>query len=75
MTQTKLDVRPVEPKDRFETIMGAYEGSRAGACSTSRSTTTPSACTTPCGHPRRGFVRLRVPERGPEVWRVEVLKR
>jgi uncharacterized protein (DUF2249 family) len=23
--RTRLDVRPVEPKDRFETIMGAYE--------------------------------------------------
>lgn len=26
-----LDVRPVEPKDRFEAIMGAYEGLPAGA--------------------------------------------
>ena len=29
-TQVDLDVRPVEPKDRFETIMGAFEALPAG---------------------------------------------
>ncbi|HSJ15285.1 MAG TPA: DUF2249 domain-containing protein [Longimicrobiales bacterium] len=29
-TNVALDVRPVEPKDRFERIMGAYEGLASG---------------------------------------------
>lgn len=29
-TQIHLDVRPVEPKDRFEKIMGAYESLEIG---------------------------------------------
>lgn len=30
MDRTDLDVRPVEPRHRFERIMGAYEGLREG---------------------------------------------
>jgi uncharacterized protein (DUF2249 family) len=31
VAHTRLDVRPVEPKDRFDLIMGTYEALPAGA--------------------------------------------
>jgi uncharacterized protein (DUF2249 family) len=74
-TRFELDVRPVQPKDRFQTIMGAYEALPAGAtldlvvdhdprCMyyTLKATRGADAFT---------FAYL---EDGPEVWRVEVTR-
>lgn len=74
-SRLELDVRPVEPKDRFDTIMGAYEALPAGTtlelvvdhdprCMyyTLRATH---------GSERFSFEYL---EDGPEVWRVEVTR-
>ena len=71
-----LDVRPVEPKHRFERIMGAYEGLAAS-----------EALELTVDHdPKCMYYTLRATqgeesfsfdylENGPEVWRVKVCKR
>lgn len=74
-TTLSLDVRPVEPKDRFECIMGAYDG------------LAPSETLelTVDHDPRCMYYTLRATqgeesfsfdylENGPEVWRVKVCK-
>jgi uncharacterized protein (DUF2249 family) len=74
--QTLLDVRPVEPKDRYETIMGAYDALDVGA-----------ALELTVDHdPQCMYYTLRATrgddaftfdylEQGPETWRVRVGKR
>ncbi|MFP5356596.1 MAG: DUF2249 domain-containing protein [Gemmatimonadota bacterium] len=77
MSETRhLDVRPVEPKDRFERIMGAYEGLADG-----------QALELTVDHdPKCMYYTLRATrgdeaftfdylEAGPETWRVVVRKR
>lgn len=77
MSETRhLDVRPVEPKDRFERIMGAYEGLADG-----------QAMELTVDHdPKCMYYTLRATrgdeaftfdylEAGPETWRVVVRKR
>jgi uncharacterized protein (DUF2249 family) len=71
----QLDVRPVEPKDRFDRIMGAYE-----------SLTTEQALELTVDHdPKCMYYALRATrgegafafdylENGPEMWRVRVQK-
>lgn len=70
-----LDVRPTEPKDRFETIMGAYHALQPG-----------STLELVVDHdPRCMYYTLQATEGddaflfeyledGPEVWRVEVTR-
>jgi uncharacterized protein (DUF2249 family) len=70
-----LDVRPTEPKDRFETIMGAYQSLLPG-----------STLELVVDHdPRCMYYTLQATEGdesftfdyledGPEVWRVEVTR-
>ncbi len=71
-----LDVRPVEPKDRFERIMGAYE--RLGADQTLELTVDHDpkcmyyTLRATRGDDAFGFEYL---EDGPERWRVHVTKR
>jgi uncharacterized protein (DUF2249 family) len=72
---TRLDVRPVEPKHRFETIMTAYEALRPGVI-----------LHLVVDHdPRCMYYTLRATrgeesftfdylEEGPEVWRVAVTR-
>lgn len=74
-TAVVLDVRPVEPKDRFEQIMGAYEGLAAG-----------DALLLIVDHdPKCMYYTLRATrgdacftfeylEEGPETWRVIVTR-
>lgn len=75
-TIRSLDVRPVEPKDRFECIMGAYDGLTAGE----------TLELTVDHDPRCMYYTLRATqgeesfafeylENGPEVWRVNVTRR
>ncbi|GMV09288.1 MAG TPA: DUF2249 domain-containing protein [Gemmatimonadaceae bacterium] len=77
MSEThRLDVRPVEPKDRFECIMGAYEGLVDGGVLE----------LTVDHDPKCMYYTLRATrgddaftfdylEEGPETWRVLVRKR
>ena len=76
MTRTELDVRPVEPKDRFAAIMGAYQALNPGGV----------LGLTVDHDPRCMYYTLQATEgddaftfayleSGPEVWRVEVVKR
>ena len=77
MTQVvELDVRPVEPKDRFERIMGAYEGLAPDQV----------LALTVDHDPRCMYYTLQATrgagaftfdylENGPETWRVMVRKR
>lgn len=74
--RTELDVRPVEPRDRLEAIMGAYDGLPPGG-----------TLDLVVDHdPRCMYYTLQATrgedtftfdylEQGPEVWRVEVAKR
>lgn len=73
--RTRLDIRPVEPKDRFDTIMATYESLEPGVTMelvvdhdplcmyyTLKATRPPD---------NFGFEYL---EEGPDVWRVEVTR-
>lgn len=74
-TRTGLDVRPVEPRDRLEAIMGAYEALAPGG----------TLELTVDHDPRCMYYTLRATrgedafsfeylEEGPETWRVEVTR-
>ncbi|HET7275081.1 MAG TPA: DUF2249 domain-containing protein [Longimicrobiaceae bacterium] len=75
-TQTKLDVRPVAPKDRLEAIMGAYESLAKGATLDLTVDHDPKCMyyTLEALHGSDTF-SFDYLESGPEVWRVEVQKR
>ena len=70
-----LDVRPVEPKDRFERIMGAYAQLSVGAALELTMDHDPKCMYYTLKATRGGaaftFVYL---EDGPETWRVVVRK-
>jgi uncharacterized protein (DUF2249 family) len=70
-----LDVRPVEPKDRFEAIMGAYESLGPGATLDLVVDHDPK-CMYYTLRATRGEAEFtfRYLEDGPEVWRVEVTR-
>ncbi|MBX6365095.1 MAG: DUF2249 domain-containing protein [Gemmatimonadetes bacterium] len=70
-----LDVRPVPPKDRYDTIMGAFQALPAGAVLDLTVDHDPT-CMYYTLKATRGddafeFAYL---ENGPEVWRVQVKK-
>ena len=76
MTQVvELDVRPVEPKDRFERIMGAYEGLAPDQVLALTVDHDPKcmyyALRATRGEDAFAFEYL---EDGPETWRVRVRK-
>ena len=73
--KTALDVRPVEPKHRFETIMGAYDGLQQGETLYLTVDHDPACMyyTLEAVHGRETF-RFEYLENGPEVWRVEVTR-
>jgi uncharacterized protein (DUF2249 family) len=71
-----MDVRPVEPKHRFEAIIGAYQALRRGS----------TLSLTVDHDPKCMYYTLQATEGddafefeyledGPEVWRVEVTRR
>jgi uncharacterized protein (DUF2249 family) len=76
ITTLELDVRPVEPKDRYETIMGAYASLETGE----------ALLLTVDHDPRCMYYALRATrgddtfafdylEDGPDTWRVRVTRR
>jgi uncharacterized protein (DUF2249 family) len=75
-TITDLDVRPVEPKDRFEKIMGAYDSLPNGGRLNLVVDHDPKCMyyTLQAMKEPDSFV-FEYLENGPEVWRVQVDKR
>lgn len=73
---THLDVRPVEPKERFERIMGAYEGLAAGETLELVVDHEPR-CMYYTLLATRGEAAFEFDyvERGPPAWTVRVLRR
>lgn len=73
---TTLDVRPVEPKHRLETIMGAYDALPVGGTLDLTVDHDPRCMyyTLEAFHGPESF-SFEYLENGPEVWRVEVQKR
>lgn len=73
--ETELDVRPVPPKNRYDTIMGAYEALPAGGVLSLVVDHDPT-CMYYTLRATRGedAFRFEYLERGPEVWRVRVEK-
>ena len=72
---TELDVRPVPPKYRYDTIMDAYEALAPGAAMKLIVDHDPT-CMYYTLRATRGedAFRFEYLERGPEVWRVRVEK-
>jgi uncharacterized protein (DUF2249 family) len=72
---TILDVRPVAPKDRFDTIIGAYEALETGA-ELELAVDHDPTCMYYTLKATRGddAFEFRYLEQGPEVWRVRVRK-
>lgn len=72
---TELDVRPVPPKYRYDTIMDAYEALAPGAVLKLTVDHDPT-CMYYTLRATRGedAFRFEYLERGPEVWRVRVEK-
>lgn len=72
---TSLDIRPVEPRDRYATIIGAYEGLDTGADLELTMDHDPT-CMYYTLKATRGddAFEFHYLERGPEVWRVRVRK-
>lgn len=72
---TRLDVRPVPPKDRYDRIMGAYEGLAPGEVLELTVDHDPT-CMYYTLKATRGddAFAFDYRERGPEVWRVRVRK-
>lgn len=73
--RTELDVRPVEPKDRFERIMGAY-GSLAPGETLRLVVDHDPRCMYYTLKATRGedAFAFEYLEEGPEVWRVDVTR-
>ena len=74
-TSTGLDVRPVAPKHRLETIMGAYDALPEGGVLDLTVDHDPKCMyyTLEALHGTETF-SFDYLENGPEVWRVEVRK-
>ena len=71
----ELDVCPIEPRHRFETIMGAYEALPAGGRLRLSVDHDPTCMYYTLKATRGdGAFRFVYLERGPEVWRVEVTR-
>ena len=70
-----LDIRDVEPRDRLETILGAYRGLASGARLELTLDHDPSCMyyTLEATEPEGSFA-FEVVENGPEVWRARVTK-
>jgi uncharacterized protein (DUF2249 family) len=73
-SRTTLDVRPVEPKDRFQTIMGAYQALGPGSTLDLTVDHDPRCMYYTLKATQGESFRFDYLENGPEVWRVEVTK-
>lgn len=70
-----LDMRPVEPRDRYEAIMGAYRALSRGKTMRLTVDHDPSCMYhTLNATEAEGSFSFRTVENGPEVWRAEVTK-
>jgi uncharacterized protein (DUF2249 family) len=71
-----LDIRSVQPKRRMDTLLGAYRELARGAALDITFDHDPECMyyTLQATEPAGSFA-FRYLERGPEVWRVEVVKR
>lgn len=76
MRQAALDVRPVEPKHRLDTIMGAYETLPVGGVLDLTVDHDPACMyyTLKATRGDEGF-SFEYLENGPETWRVRVTRR
>jgi uncharacterized protein (DUF2249 family) len=75
-TLAKLDVRPVEPKHRFETIMSAYDSLPVGGTLQLIVDHDPECMYYTLEATRGGdSFAFEYLERGPETWRVDVTRR
>jgi uncharacterized protein (DUF2249 family) len=75
ISQIALDVRPVEPKHRFEAIMGAYDSLPVGGVLDLTVDHDPKCMyyTLEAIHGPAAF-SFEYRENGPEMWRVDVRK-
>jgi uncharacterized protein (DUF2249 family) len=74
--RTELDVRPVEPKDRLDTIMGAYDALDPGSTLDLTVDHDPRCMYYTLEAMRGdGTFSFEYLENGPETWRVAVQKR
>lgn len=75
-SRVRLDIRPVAPKDRMQTLLGAYAALERLATLDVTFDHDPECLyyTLQATEPKDSFV-FRYLSRGPEVWRVEVVKR
>lgn len=75
IAERPLDVRPVEPRFRFDTIMGAYEALAAGETLALTVDHDPTCMyyTIRAIHGPDSF-SFQYLEQGPEVWRVRVTR-
>jgi uncharacterized protein (DUF2249 family) len=73
-TMTRLDVRGVEPRDRFATIMGAYECLGAGETLELTVDHDPRCMYYTLRATRTEPFRFEYRDNGPEVWRVAVTR-
>lgn len=71
-TRTLLDVRPVEPKDRFVTIMAAYDALGPGDTLDLTVDHDPKCMYYTLRAMHTEPFRFEYLEEGPETWRVEV---
>lgn len=75
-TRTELDVRPVEPKHRLDTILGAYDSLSAGETLHLTVDHDPKCMYYTLDAMREpGSFTFEYLESGPEIWRVEVSKK
>jgi uncharacterized protein (DUF2249 family) len=75
-SRVELDVREVEPRNRLDTILGAYRGLASGVTLQVTVDHDPMCMyyTLEATEPEGSF-SFEVVEHGPEVWRAEVRKR
>jgi uncharacterized protein (DUF2249 family) len=73
-TPALLDVRAVEPRDRFATIMGAYEALGTGDTLELTVDHDPKCMYYTLKATRDESFRFEYRESGPEVWRVAVTR-
>ena len=73
-SRTRLDVRPVEPKDRFETIMGAYDALPPGGILHLIVDHDPRCMYYTLEATKEEPFGFHYLESGPEVWEVEVTR-
>jgi uncharacterized protein (DUF2249 family) len=75
-SRVRLDIRPIAPKDRMQTLLGAYTALARAATLDITFDHDPECLyyTLQATEPKDSFT-FHYLRRGPELWRVEVVKR